>query len=229
MPARNVEKYIDEAIRSVLEQRSAAFELLIADDASTDETWSRIQVYKNDPRVRLWRFRKQKGVGAVGNYLMARAKKSHIAFCDADDKMLPGLLRVLKQTLERNPKAGVAFTDRLVNDASGRLHPLLRSRGPTETWDLVDGTISNGGAIVRRALIKKVGGFRLDLPYLEDCELFWRLSEVTRFVYIKGKPLYFYRRRPGSLTEKFKKRKNAIRAKILREIIKRRYGFRVRW
>ncbi len=229
MPARNVEKYVDEAIRSVLEQRGTVFELLVADDASTDGTWDRIQACRPNTKMRTWRFREHKGVGAARNYLIAHARGRYLAFCDADDKMLPGLLRALCLALDRNPQAGVAYTDRLVNDSSGRLRLRLRSRGPVETWDLIEGTISNGGAIVRRSLIKKVGGFRQDLSYLEDCELFWRLAEVTRFVYVKGKPLYFYRQRPGSLTEQFKKKASTIQSKLLREIIKRRYGIRVRW
>ncbi len=229
MPARNVEDYVDEAIRSVLGQRGVAFELLIADDASTDKTWSQIRTYKDDPRVRLWHFQKQKGEGAARNYLIARAKGRYLVSCDADDKFLPGFLQTMVRALNQNPGVGVAYMDRLVEVRPGKFKRGRRSRGPAETWDLLDGTISNGGTIVRRVLVRKAGGYREDLPYMLDCELFWRLGEITRFIYLKGKPLYVYRQRPGSLTAQFKSKSHSIRLKLLRQVIRQRYGFRARW
>jgi glycosyltransferase involved in cell wall biosynthesis len=229
MPAHNVEKYIGEAIGSVLGQHGAAFELLILDDASKDGTWGQIQACTNDSRTRVWRFRKQKGAGAARNYLIARARGRYLAFCDADDKLLPGFLQKMVRALNQNPRVGVAYTDRLVEVRPGKFKRGRRSRGPAETWDLLDGTISNGGTIVRRALVRKAGGYRKDLPCLEDYELFWRLRAITRFVYLKGKPLYVYRQRPGSMTVQFKNKSRSIRLRLLRQVILQRYGFRVRW
>jgi len=229
MPAHNVDPYIEEAIRSVLNQRAVSYELLIVDDASTDHTWDRIRAFQKDPRVRAWRLRKRRGAGAARNYLFARARGAYLSFCDADDRMLPGYLWTMVRALNRDPKAGVVYTDRLVRDQSNRLRPLPRSRGPAETWDLFEGPISNVGTLVRRALVRKVGGYRTDLPCLEDYDFFWRLAEVTQFLYLKGKPLYFYRKRPGSLSSRFKQKHSAIQRSLLREVIFRRYRVRVPW
>jgi glycosyltransferase involved in cell wall biosynthesis len=226
MPARNVQHYIDESIQSVLDQRGVAFELLVADDASTDKTWERIRSHQNSSRLRAWRFSRRKGVGAARNYLMARAKGRYLALCDADDKLLPGFLRFFTRALDRNPKVGVAYGDRWVNLKSGALRRLER---PSLSWDIPQGTLSNPGTIVRRSVIAKVGGYRTDLPYMEDCEWFWRLSEVTTFLRVRGKPLYFYRQRSGSLSNQFKNKSHQVKLKLLREVIRRRYGFSVPW
>ncbi len=229
MPAYNVDPYVEEAIRSVLAQKGVPFELLIADDGSTDGTWKCIQSYRADPRVRVWRFRHNCGVSFAGNYLIARSRGRYIASCDADDMMLPGHLKVLTRVLDQNPKVGVVYGDFVQKDRSGKLRLLRRSRGPSETWDLVDGPICNVGSLIRRTLIRKVGGYRTELPYLEDYDFFWRLAEVTQFLYLKSKPLYFYRRRPGSLSNLFKRKHTAAQQSLLREVILRRYGFQVPW
>ena len=229
MPAHNVEAYVEEAIRSVLSQRGVSSELLVADDASTDVTWDRIRAYRDNPRLRFWRFRKRHGPGATRNYLMDRAQGVYLSFCDADDVMLPGHLRAMVRALNHDPGAGVVYTDRLIRNRSGKLHRSCRSRGPAETWDLFEGPISNGGTLVRRTLIRKLGGYRTDLPILEDYDLFWKLSEVTRFIYLRGKPLYFYRKRPGSLSSQSKRKHSLIQRGLLRGVILRRYGFRVPW
>ena len=229
MPAHNVESYIEEAIQSVLDQRGVTYELLIVDDASTDQTWDCIRSFQKDPRVRAWRLRKRRGFGAASNYLFARARGAYLSSCDADDKLLPGCLRTLVRALDRNPGVGVVYSDRLVRDRSGRLRPDRRSRGPAETWDLIEGPVSNVGTLMRRGLIRKVGGYRTDLPYLPDYDLFWRLAEATRFLYLKGRPLYFYRKRPDSLTNQYKRKRSTIQLSLLRDVISRRYGFQSKW
>lgn len=229
MPARNVATYVDEAVRSVLAQRGVRFELLIADDASTDGTWERIQAYLGDPRVRAWRFRRRRGAAAVGNYLVSRARGAYIASCDSDDVILAGHLRTLAAVLDREPGIGVAYGDMIELSPRGRRRLLRRSPGPTETWDLLDGSLANGGTMVRRRLFKAAGGYRRELPFLEDCEFFFRLAELTRFRHVRGRPLYVYRRRAGSLSRQPRARWARAGRRILRETILRRYGFRVLW
>ncbi len=229
MPARNADVYIQEAILSVLQQTGADFELLIADDASTDTTWRIISSYRHDPRVRIWRFKKKKGASGTRNYLIRRANGAYLAFCDADDKMLPEFLKIMTKILDRNSGIGVVYSNRLSIGRSGKLHLDRRSRGPVKTWDLIDGPISNGGTVVRKHLFEKVGGYRKELLFFEDYDLFWRLAEVTRFRYYQGKPLYFYRKRPGSLSDRPKRNLSAVQTNILRGVIARRYGFKPNW
>lgn len=206
MPARNVEQYVDEAVNSVLSQRGVSFELLVVDDASTDATWQRIKTYRIDPRIRLWRFKKRRGPGAAYNYLISRAKGRYIAHCDADDLFLAGFLKQAVKTLQKNPKAGAVSAPRISEYRTLGVRARMRQVGIAKAWDLIGGAVSNGGTVIRRALLTKLGGYRADLPYLEDCELFWRLAEVSLILPLKGEPLYFYRKRRGSLTERFKKR-----------------------
>ena len=230
MPAYNVARYIDQAIASVLVQRGVSFELLIADDASTDGTWSRIVAHQRDKRVKAWRFKTRQGPGRLSNFLIRLcAKGSYLSSCDADDRMLPEHLRTLVRVLDQRPRVGVVYGDLLLKEMSGKCRLFSRSPGPTQTWDLIDGSIGRGGTLVRRAVFNKAGGYRTDLPFLEDVELFLRLSEITKFYYYRGKPLYLYRKRAGSLSDQSPRDWSAVGKSILKKAIFRRYGFRAPW
>ncbi len=229
MPAYNVDSYIDEAIQSTLAQKGVSFELLIGDDGSTDQTWKWIKAYQKDPRVRSWKFHKNRGASVTRNSLIAYSHGSYIAACDADDVMLPKHLKTLAQVLDREPEIGVVYGNLIEELPSGKHRPLPRSPGHTKTWDLIDGSITNVGTLVRRKLIQKIGGYRCRLPFLEDCDLFLRLAEITQFKYLKNKPSYLYRRHHDSLSDQPKQMWKAVGQKIIKDAIFRRYGTKVKW
>ncbi|MDQ3846299.1 MAG: glycosyltransferase family 2 protein, partial [Bacteroidota bacterium] len=83
MPAYNAEKYISEAITSVLEQSFAAFELIIINDGSTDKTKQIIKSF-NDERIVLINQENQ-GLAATLNKGLAQAKAEYVVRFDADD------------------------------------------------------------------------------------------------------------------------------------------------
>lgn len=84
MPAYNHDKYIDEAIQSVLDQTYPEFELIIADDQSTDNTWARIQSF-HDERIKSYRHEENIGAHATINELLGKASGEIIAIINSDD------------------------------------------------------------------------------------------------------------------------------------------------
>ncbi len=223
MPAYNAASTIDDAVRSVLAQKGALFELLIGDDASKDATWERIKRYRPDLRVRAFRFRKNLGAGAASNRLIAKARGRYLSSCDADDRLLPGNLSRLAEVLDRRPSVGVTYGD-VRHDSLGRSLAVRRRMIFPKNWDLLGGFLANGGTLIRKSLFHKVGGYRENLPYLEDCDLFLRLAEKTKFFYLPGKPVYWQTRRPGSLSDQPLGRLRRVSQTMLRDAIRRRYG-----
>ena len=232
MPAYNVASYIDEAVQSVLKQEGISFELLICDDGSKDDTWDKIQKHLQNPKVRAWHFPKNRGDARTRNFLIARAKGKYISCCDADDLFLAGHLKSLVQVLERNRRIGVVYTNMVEIDQT---HPLKKPRllyrrpGHVRTWDLIDGSISNGATLIRRDLIRKIGGYKKKFHLYADIDLFFRLSEITQFHHVSGKPLYVYRRRPDSLSNQSERRRILFGRKVLTDAIQRRYQVQFRW
>ena len=92
MPAYNAERYIADAIRSVLEQTFTDFELLIVNDGSTDDTAKVIASFK-DPRVMLLS-QQNKGVSAALNLGLSHARAPYVARFDADDICYPDRLKI---------------------------------------------------------------------------------------------------------------------------------------
>ena len=109
MPAYNARKYIGAAIDSVLQQSFTAFELVIVNDGSTDDTKEIIEIF-SDPRIRLLN-QAHGGVSGALNTGLAIAKGKYIARFDADDICFPERLKKQFVFLEQNPDYVIVGTD----------------------------------------------------------------------------------------------------------------------
>lgn len=108
VPVYNAEKYIGEAIKSVLNQTYPYFELIIVDDASTDRTTEIVRSFKDD-RIRLIQHDKNRGPGAARNTAIKVAQGEWMAILDADDQWLPERLeKLMKIALEAGEKYFIA-------------------------------------------------------------------------------------------------------------------------
>jgi len=90
MPAYNAEKYIAEAIESVLKQTYTNWELIIVNDCSTDATEQIIKKYqKQDYRIKLYSLLNNQGVANARNTAIQNTRGRYLAFLDSDDMWLP--------------------------------------------------------------------------------------------------------------------------------------------
>lgn len=90
MPSYNSSCYIADAIYSVMKQTYISWELLITDDASTDDTVNMVETFiEQDSRIRLFRLEKNSGVATARNFSIQHAKGQFIAFLDSDDVWHP--------------------------------------------------------------------------------------------------------------------------------------------
>ena len=88
MPSYNTGDYIAESVRSVLRQTYTNWELLIADDCSTDNTLEILQTF-DDPRIFFLQNIEHSGAAVTRNYALRKAKEKWIAFLDSDDQWRP--------------------------------------------------------------------------------------------------------------------------------------------
>lgn len=102
MPVFNRPKLIKDAIASVLAQSYANFELIICDDASTDDTVKVIQSFK-DKRIRLVRQEKQAGAAAARNKALQASRGNFIAYLDSDNIWHPRFIELMLECLKRSP------------------------------------------------------------------------------------------------------------------------------
>lgn len=108
MPAYNSEKYIAEAIESILNQTFTDFEFVIINDGSTDNTAKIVKDYaKRDKRIRFIDNKKNQGVAKTRNQLLGLANGEYIAYQDSDDISLPHRLSVQVGFLDKHKDISV--------------------------------------------------------------------------------------------------------------------------
>lgn len=194
MPVRNGARFIQAAIDSALQQLAPEDEIVVVDDASTDETGSLLAGLR-DRRVRVLAG-SGRGVSSARNIGFAAAAGEFVAFLDHDDLWPPQRHELLLQTL---------LADVTVDCAIGRLR-LHNEPDAIALPQLLDmegrlaPNISLCTALFRRRILNKVGGFDENMRFCEDTDYFVRLLENDyRFVLCDVDAL-IYRRHSGNAT-----------------------------
>ena len=122
IPAHNHGQFLGEAISSALGQPVPGLEVIVCDDASTDDTAAALRAI-SDPRLRAVRHDRAEGVAATRNRCLAEASGRYIAWLDADDAYLPDSLAPRLAVLEQRREIGLVHTGFHVIDAAGRRLP----------------------------------------------------------------------------------------------------------
>jgi glycosyltransferase involved in cell wall biosynthesis len=177
MPAYNRERYIRDAIESVLAQTRTDFELLIVDDGSTDGTAARVASYR-DPRIRLLRNPQNLGIPATRNRGISEARGEFIAMLDSDDIAHPRRLEKQVAFLERRPRHALVGSWFRYIDDEGR--PQRIGRRPTGSRRLrarllFIGCFRNTTVMVRRGALEHFH-YREEYQVCEDLDLWTRVS-----------------------------------------------------
>ena len=103
---RNVQEYVEQAMRSMLDQTVDDFELLMLDDGSTDKTYD-VMMGVQDPRVTVLRNAESQGIARSLNRLMSQCRGRYWAHMDADDICAPQRLEKQLQIMQANPDIGI--------------------------------------------------------------------------------------------------------------------------
>lgn len=212
MPVHNGQRWLEEAIASVLDQSFSDFELILVDDASRDASPAIMDAAAaRDPRVRVVRLEQNGGLPAALNHGFAAARGELHSWTSDDNLLRPAMLERLVATLDAHPDAGVAFADFTLIDDDGAV--LGHSRvGPIERIIYSN----NVGAcfLYRRAVTEALGGYDTALFGVEDYDFWLRAAARFRFVELH-EDLYLYRKHGGSLTSQRAARIQALTAQIV--------------
>ena len=222
IPVFNVADYVEECVRSVLEQADAGVQVLLLDDCSTDASWAVLQRLAQQwpGRLQLLQHACNSGISAARNSLLAAAQGDYVWFLDSDDKVLPGALAQLRQIVqsqqpdlvlcdfqvwrarprlkhrlrrEQHKRSFAGAAGRLVDDRCALLHGLLLS-GQLHAWS----------KIARRALWSppEPAQALLRFPvgrYFEDMVTMPLLALRAQRFYYQSTPWMAYRQRGGSI------------------------------
>ena len=216
MPIYGVERFVAEAIDSVLSQTFTDFEFLIVDDVSPDGSRSICEEY-SDERMRIIVHEKNRGLAGARNTGIRQARGKYIALLDSDDKWTMDKLEKHVEHLNQSPKVGVSFSRSVFMNEEGELmntYQMPKLSGITPEHLLCRNPIGNGSApVIRREVFADIAYednlygetedyfFDDNFRQSEDIECWIRIASLTNWS-IEGlsEPLTVYRLNSGSLS-----------------------------
>ncbi|MDF2633458.1 MAG: glycosyl transferase family 2 [Pelosinus sp.] len=218
MPVYNGERYLREAMDSIIAQTFYDFEFLIIDDGSTDNTSDIIHSYR-DGRIRVIKNDINSGLVSALNKGIENAQGQYIARMDSDDISMPG--RLFKQVLfmEGHPEIGVcgSWVNTIGEWYQGQLWELSTEPEEIKCRLLFCTTLSHPSVMVRKKVLE-TSGLRYDGAYkhAEDYKLWMELAKVTLLANIP-EPLVQYRFNQNQVSSKYSHEQMAVIDRIRKE------------
>jgi len=187
IPTFNRGWVVREAIDSVLQQDCRAFELIVVDDGSTDETQEILAAYD---RVTVLQ-QPNRGVSTARNRGVGCARGRYVAFLDSDDLWLPEKLSVQTRFFEQNPDARVCQTQEIWIRNGRRVNAGKRHRKPSGFFferSLSLCLVSPSAVMIEKEFFIQQGGFDENLPACEDYDLWLRIG-LKHPIHLVDRPL----------------------------------------
>jgi len=227
IPAYNYARYLGAALDSVLSQDYPPIEIVVVDDGSTDNTREVVAAYGE--RVR-YLFQENAGLPAARNAGIKAAQYPFIAFLDADDMWLPGMLRRIMETYAQlSEEFGLIAGKRILTDQEGKVIESKRKEvspgGEVTVRDLIfRSRFSPSSVVTRRAVFENCGYFDTELRSTEDRDMWIRIAARWR-VHLIGEPLIYVRTHANNMSknaDRMKRNMQTVMAKTRRnEIVSR--------
>lgn len=226
----NGEKYLAEAIESVLCQTFTDFEFILVDDGSQDSTWGIISKYaQNDARITPLQNRGNLGVVAGLNRGLEVSCGQYIARQDADDISHPERLARQGAFLDKEPDYGAVATRVIYTDTQGKTldtpSPFIATENDEIQEKLLDNNCLCGPSLmIRRSSLEAAGfWFGEGLDASEDYDICLRLAEVSKLASLR-EPNYSYRQHSQSASISREYQQVLHKAIALEHAIHRRWG-----
>ena len=196
MPVYNGERYLRQAMDSILSQTFRDFEFLIIDDGCTDKSVEIINSYA-DPRICLVHNETNLGLTAVFNRGLDLARGEYIARMDCDDISLPSRLEIQVNFMESYPEVGLCGTWTITDNIVGK-YP--KTHQECLTYKFFNSPFAHPTVMLRRNLVEKHNlKYSHEYPICDDFELWRRCMQVTKVENICI-PLLYYRKHDGNIS-----------------------------
>lgn len=202
IPAYNAGRFIQETIQSVLNQSLPAFELIILNDCSTDNTVQVVESFDDD-RIKLYHNEINCGIAYTRNRLVQLAQTNYLAILDADDISRPQRLEKQYKFLRENPNYAFIGASRYLIDTEGERIGERFYKYPSEVYPpllFYHNNITQSSVMINRRYLEGIEGpYDTKLPPAEDYDLWIKLSTVGKIGNLPDK-LIFYRIHQSSIS-----------------------------
>ena len=181
-PSFNQAPFLEQTLRSVLDQDYPSLEYIVVDGASTDGSVDIIKKYSD--RLAWWVSERDRGQGEAINQGLARAKGDIIGWINSDDYYLPNAISSAVKIFEQNPDVALVYGDMLAVDQNGETTNVLRYRQYSLEDLLCFQIIGQPAVFFRRQAYEKVGGLDTSYHFMLDHHLWIRIAQQGKILYV---------------------------------------------
>lgn len=208
IPLYNKEKYIENAIKSILNQTFTDFELIIINDCSTDKSIEIASDFLSE-KVRLIHHEKNSGLAATRNAGIKNANSNYITFLDADDLWKPHFLEKIYHLIQNFPEARI-FGTNYEEIWKGTLKtPLNGSESLEENYkgyinffklNIKQGVYNHGSVCFHKKVFEKIGYYNQNIQVSEDLDFNIRANYHFKLAYDNSVHMSYFMQTDNQLT-----------------------------
>jgi glycosyltransferase involved in cell wall biosynthesis len=202
MASYNMSDFIGQALESVIRQSYENWEIVIVDDASTDQTLLLLEKYASDERIKVYVNDMNRGVGYTKRKCVELAGGDICGFLDPDDMLADDAVAFMVARHKEKPECSLIYSKTYLCDKN--LSVIGINSGQRQLLDSETFLEVNGGAINHFATFKTgsygmTSGIDASMKRAIDIDLYYKLEEVGRTCFIDI-PLYYYRLHSGGIS-----------------------------
>ncbi len=208
IPTYNSSLFIKRTIESVIDQTFKDWELLIADDCSTDETFKIVEeIAKENNKIKIFKTPKNSGGPALSkNIAMEKAQGEYIAFLDHDDEWLPEKLEKQIEYFKENKDKKIGLVScgaNLINEKGICFSQYNPNKVKYSFPDILlrNPIYSNSSVMIKREVIDLVGGRDTDMKYSEDWDMWIRIAKAGYDLCFVNQILFNYHFHSNNVTK----------------------------
>lgn len=200
----NSDRFLREAIASVMAQSYANWEIVFWDNQSTDSSAEIVKSF-DDPRIRYFHAEHHTPLGEARHLAMQETRGEWVGLLDCDDIWLPEKLSAQMKLVGQNPHLGLIYSDMWLIDSSGDVTGKGSDRFRMQRGKVWQALLSSRNfipcpaAIMKRQAVFEVSGFDLNLRYCEEFDLFLKIAKRYEVDFVR-EPLVKYRIHSGNIT-----------------------------
>ncbi|MCX7126151.1 MAG: glycosyltransferase [Gammaproteobacteria bacterium] len=201
VPVYNHYEHLTKCIESVLNQTYQNYELILVDDASTDE---RVKIlldkFRHNPKCKILFNEKNKGISETQNSAVSLAKHEWIAFLDCDDHLAKDALFWMAKAINLSPSSSYFFSDRATVNEIENKTIFEYYGGASQNYfrpisfreKLFRNMLASHLKVIKKSAYEAVGGSDKSVTGVQDWDTALKLSEIVKFFYVP-RVIYYYR------------------------------------
>lgn len=208
IPLYNKENYVENALKSILNQTFTDYEVIIVNDCSTDKSVAKIASYLSD-NVRLIEHEKNKGLSATRNTGIQNAKADYVTYLDADDLWKPTFLETIHRLIINFPEAKIFGTNYEEIYGDKILKPFNNSDTLADDFEgIIDffkinikqGIYNHGSVCFHKAVFEKVGFYDENIRFSQDIDFNIRANYYFKLAYSNTNQMSYFMQTDNQIT-----------------------------